>query len=148
MSDVWKHAMLSTLLKCSLKKSLMQKNILRRIEISKTTTAKAMFPDADGIAEINGKPSRRRAKQIQISQFPLNVADARTVHKLQGKSLENLLVSNWSYTTNWVYVVLSRVRTSNGLFLRIPLDHNKLNTKDNIEYSLLFVIRKLKHCPC
>ena len=31
----------------------MQKNILRRIEISKTTTAKAMFPDADDIAEIN-----------------------------------------------------------------------------------------------
>ena len=97
------------------------------------TTATAMFPDTnDIVTEFNGKPQRRQ-KRIQLSQFPFNVADARTVHKLQGKSLEKLFVSNWSYTTNWVYVVLSRVRTSNGLFLRIPLDHDKLNSNDSID---------------
>ena len=107
-------------------------NNIRRIEISKTT-AKAMFPDAEDIATNSTRNFVRRQKQIQLSQFPLNMADARTVHKLQGKTLENLLVSNWSCTTNWVCVVLSRVRTSNGLFLRIPLDHNKLNTNDTID---------------
>ena len=68
--------------------------------MSETKTAKAMLPDADDIAENktethcreqNGK-SRRKAKQIQISQIPLKMTDARTVHKLQGKSLENFLV--------------------------------------------------------
>ena len=60
-------------------------------------------------------------KRVQISQFPLNIADARTVHKLQGRSLNNLLVSNWSYTPNWIYVVLSRIKTSKGLFVQKPL---------------------------
>ena len=105
---------------------------IRRIEISKTS-AKAMFPDPEDILSGSTRIPQRRQKQIQLSQFPLNIADARTVHKLQGKSLHNLLVSNWSHTTNWVYVVLSRVKTLSGLFLRIPLDHNKLNTKDTID---------------
>ena len=42
----------------------------------------------------------RMGKTIQLTQFSLNIANARTVHKLQGRSLENLLVSNWSYATN------------------------------------------------
>ena len=106
-------------------------NNVRRIEISKMT-AIAMFPDVEDIMTASTGSPQRRQKQIQLCQFPLNVADARTVHKLQGKSLENLLVSNWSHTTNWVHVVLSRVKTSNGLFLRIPLDHNKLNSRETI----------------
>jgi len=81
----------------------------------------------------SSKRPKRRAKIIQLSQFPFNVANARTVHKLQGKSLENLMVSNWSHTVNWMCVVLSRVRTSGGLFLRIPLDFNKMNTNDTIQ---------------
>ena len=97
------------------------------------TAKAAMFPDADIIVENNGRPRRRAAKQIQISHFPLYLGDTRTVHhKLQGKSLENLLVSNWSYTPNWICVVLSRVRTSNGLFLRMPLNFDKMNTSDTI----------------
>ena len=71
---------------------------IRRIEISKTS-AKAMFPDPEDILSGSTKIPQRRQKQIQLSQFPLNIADARTVHKLQGKSLHNLLVSNWSHTT-------------------------------------------------
>ena len=45
---------------------------------------------------------------IKFNQFPINVANARTVHKLQGQSIKNLVVSTWNYTGNWVYVVLSR----------------------------------------
>ena len=59
-----------------------------------------MFPDAEDIAAGKTGSIQRRQKQIQLFQFPMNVADATTVHKLQGKSLESLLVSNWSYTTN------------------------------------------------
>ena len=48
-------------------------------------------------------------------------AVAITVHKLQGRSLEKLFVFSWSYTSNWIYVLLSRVKTSTGLFVRTPL---------------------------
>ena len=63
--------------------------------------------------------------KIKLTQFPLNISYARTVHKLQGRSLENLLVNTWVYTDNWIYVVLSRVRTSTGLHLKKPLMHSK-----------------------
>ena len=47
---------------------------------------------------------------------------ATTGHKLQGASLDQILVNDWHYGENWAYVVLSRARTRDGLFLRTPLD--------------------------
>ena len=45
-------------------------------------------------------------------------------HKLQGSTVEKILVNDWFYGNNWAYVVLSRVRTMAGLFMRHPLMHN------------------------
>ena len=63
---------------------------------------------------------------ISLEQFPINVSTATTVHKLQGRTIDNLLISSFDYTDNWVYVALSRVKTRQGLFLRKPLDASKL----------------------
>ena len=53
-----------------------------------------------------------------ITQIPVNSNIATTGHKLQGMSKNTLIVNNWDYKfVNWVYVVLSRVRTRKGLFL-------------------------------
>ena len=103
---------------------------IRRIKISKST-AIAKFLDCED--PMNDFIPEKISARIQLHQFPLNIANARTVHKLQGTSLQNLFVSNWSYGPNWAYVVLSRVRTSNGLFLRLPLDHKKLNSDNTID---------------
>lgn len=54
------------------------------------------------------KNTHRVWRAVKFNQFPINVANARTVHKLQGRSIKNLVVSTWNYTGNWVYVVLSR----------------------------------------
>ena len=73
-------------------------------------------------------------KNIQLIQFSLNIANARTVHKLQGISLQNLLVSNLSYTSDWIYVVLSRIRTSQGLFVQMGLQqYDRTNTTENLK---------------
>ena len=46
--------------------------------------------------------------------------------KLKRKNKNTLIVNNWDYKcANWVYVVLSRVRTRKGLFLMRPLDMNR-----------------------
>ena len=45
-------------------------------------------------------------------------------------SKDEIVVSDWCYKTNWVYVVLSRVRKLSGLFLQKPLDPQKYYKKD------------------
>ena len=59
--------------------------------------------------------------RMQGRQVPCVVNHATTGHKLQGKSVDNIFVANWNYKGNWVYVVLSRVRTIDGLYLQKPL---------------------------
>ena len=58
---------------------------------------------------------------MKTQQLPFVMNHATTGHKLQGASIDNLFVHNWYYRTNWVYVVLSRVRTRSGLDCRKPL---------------------------
>jgi hypothetical protein len=74
--------------------------------------------------------TQRRHKRIKLTQFSINIAHARTVHKLQSRSVENILISSWDYTGNWVYVVLSRCRTMNGIFIRHKLNRSRLNGPD------------------
>lgn len=66
-------------------------------------------------------------KGVSITQLPINMNDATTGHKLQGMSKDKLIVVSWSFKPNWVYVVLSRVRTLKGLFLLKPLPTNCLD---------------------
>ena len=61
--------------------------------------------------------------------MPVNCNIATTGHKLQETSKDSLIVNSWSYTfANWVYVVLSRVRTRSGLLLNKKLDLKKTFT--------------------
>jgi hypothetical protein len=63
-------------------------------------------------------PSKSKIlKKVILFQLPVNLNDATTAHKLQGSSKKQVIVNNWTYTHGWVYTVLSRVRTLNGLFL-------------------------------
>jgi hypothetical protein len=46
---------------------------------------------------------------------------AITGHKLQGMILDIMVLSEINLSANWLYVMLSRVTTINGLFLMMPL---------------------------
>ena len=66
-----------------------------------------------------------------VEQFPILVNVATTGHKLQGMSKDIMVVSDWMYScTNWVYVVLSRVRTLAGLYLQKPIDAKRYYKAD------------------
>ena len=56
------------------------------------------------------------------------VNHATTGHKLQGKTVESLVIVEWSRVKNWANVVISRVKTLNGLFLLKPIP-------DDIDFS-------------
>jgi hypothetical protein len=81
------------------------------------------------ISLINGWFYRQKTMgfrwRIKLTQFPVVCANARTVHKLQGRSIKNLFINSFSYVGNWVYVALSWVTMIKGLCLRIPLEHPK-----------------------
>ena len=80
------------------------------------------------------RKTKRIWRRIKFTQFPVNIANARTVHKLQGRSIKNIVISSWDYTGNWVYVVLSRCSTLKGIYLRKPL----LKTRPMSEKNRLF----------
>ena len=82
--------------------------------------------------------TKRIWRKIKFNQFPVNVADARTVHKLQGRSLKSMVISSWSYVGNWVYVVLSRCSTLKGIFLRKPLKKSRPMSAENIRFHMEF----------
>ena len=62
-----------------------------------------------------------------MTQFPINMADAVTGHKLQGRTLEKIIITGWGLSCwrNWEYTVLSRVKTRKGLYMLEELDINK-----------------------
>ena len=80
-----------------------------------------------------------KVKQVPVNS---NVAIATTGHKLQGMYKDIFIVNDWNYRcVNWVYVVLSRVRTLAGLYLMKPLD---LERSFNVPDSLIRFEQRLK----
>jgi len=72
------------------------------------------------------KPKDRKTVRMEMNQLPVVSNTATTGHKLQGSGVDNLFVSEWKNEASWIYVILSRVKTRSGLFLRQEL---KADTK-------------------
>ena len=85
------------------------------------------------------RPDIRIYQNISINQFPIILNTATTGHKLQGQTVDSLLINDWQYGQNWAYVVLSRSTTLNGIFLREELDSSKNFSAD---------LRLLDHLAC
>ena len=118
---------------------------VRCVEASDVDSIEAVFADGDREGEhfriepkymtcrvnlpldcfLLGTSNLRHHVNMKMTQFPVLPNQATTGHKLQSKTKKNLVVSTWSYKQNWAYVVLSRVKTLSGLFLREPLDSNQ-----------------------
>ena len=60
----------------------------------------------------------RTDQNFKMIQFSAITCNAITVHKLQGISFDCIVASDWHFGANWLYVLLSRLRTSAGLYVR------------------------------
>ena len=81
----------------------------------KTILYKVNFPTSKESQETGAPESVQLNMYLQ--QFPVVVNHATTVHKLQGKTLDRLVIAQWHAQKNWAYVAISRVRTLSGLYM-------------------------------
>ena len=77
-----------------------------------------------------------------ITQIPIISSDAITGHKLQGLTKDNIIVYSWNKVTEWIYVVLSRVKTLDGLYL---VRHLKLNDIKPPSRDYLAFLQRMKN---
>ena len=84
-----------------------------------TFTAKMLKPKS-----LRTKQAPRESLAMKAQQLPLLINNATAGHKLQGSGVDSLFVHNWSKVTNWIYVMLSRVKTRAGLFCRKELSND------------------------
>ena len=90
------------------------------------------------------KDNRPSSPEIQRTQFPLTLAWACTVHKVQGLTIDKIVFSFELYRQKWfsfgqVYVVLSRVKTLEQLFLtgEFNAKHIRADPRAHEEYERL-----------
>jgi hypothetical protein len=91
-----------------------------RLEPQKFTTTVSVKP--------HHLASTRVEFTFQMTQFPVNISEATTGHKLQGMSKDVVIITSWpkgGWFKNWEYTVLSRVRTLKGLYLFEAIDMDK-----------------------
>jgi len=92
------------------------------------------------------KGDERETIRMMATQIRLIINNATPGHKLQGSGVDNVFVHTWSYKTNWVYVMLSRVKTKRGLFMRKPLSRDL--SKYAVPKALLRMLERMrKHTP-
>ena len=102
------------------------------------------------LAKIKIRPNKPSSPEIQRTQFPLTLAYAVSIHKVQGLSLTNVVISfdlvkQRSFNYGQVYVALSRATSLNGIHVLGTLEnkHVKADPRVHEEYERLRNISSL-----
>jgi hypothetical protein len=105
-----------------------------------TFCAKVPYPDS---LQTGGETSAQLL-YMRGTQLPILCNNATTGHKLQGATIKTLFVHSWSNVRNWTYVVLSRVKTLKGLFLRRKLDKRDLPKLNEIPETQQRLVQEMR----
>ena len=96
------------------------------------------------LAKIKIRPGKASSPEIQRVQFPITLAWACTIHKVQGLTLEKVVISSdlikqKAFNYGQIYVALSRATCLQGLYIlgQIESKHVKANPKVLEEYQRL-----------
>ena len=96
------------------------------------------------LAKIKIRPGKASSPEIQRVQFPVTLAWACTIHKVQGLTLENVVISfnlikQRAFNYGQIYVALSRSTSLQGVHIlgQIESKHVKANPKVCEEYQRL-----------
>ena len=96
------------------------------------------------MAKIKIRPGKTSSPDIQRVEFPITLAWACTVHKVQGLTLERVVISSdlikqRAFNYGQIYVALSRATSLQGLYIlgQVENKHVKANPKVLEEYERL-----------
>ena len=96
------------------------------------------------LARIKIRPGKPSSPEIQRVQFPVTLAYAVTIHKVQGLSLEKVVISfelfkQRSFNNGQVYVALSRSTSINGIYIlgELQTKHVRADPRVHKEYERL-----------
>ena len=96
------------------------------------------------LAKIKLNPGKRSSPEIERLQFPLALAWACTVHKVQGLTLNKIVISfdlfkQRSFNYGQTYVALSRATSLQGLYVLGKLEHKHIKADPRVieEYERL-----------
>lgn len=81
-----------------------------------------------------GDKTKKVPTSVYLTCFAINLNTATTGFKLQGSTVEYIVIAQWSKVKNFAYVLLSRCRKLAGLFLLEPLPTD-INFVPEAKYS-------------
>ena len=89
------------------------------------------------LAKIKLNPGKRSSPEIERLQFPLALAWACTVHKVQGLTLNKIVISfdllkQRSFNYGQIYVALSRATSLQGLYVLGKLEHKHIKADPRV----------------
>ena len=103
------------------------------------------------LARIKIRPGKPSSPEIQRVQFPITLAYAVTIHKVQGLSLNEVVISfelfkQRSFNAGQIYVALSRSTSLNGIYILgdIQSKHVRADPRVHKEYKRLREISPLQ----
>jgi hypothetical protein len=99
---------------------------------------RSQYPHCVSIERLQANYMYGRGKTVEItrSQFPLALAFACTIHKTQGMTLQNVVISmNSRFGPGQAYVAMSRVRTLAGLNF-IDFNANKIIVSKDVTVEM------------
>jgi hypothetical protein len=115
---------------------------------------KYLWKETPTLHQLNRQLLISEKKQVRVhrTQFSLTLDWASTIHKAQGKTLDQLVVcSVGTYRTGQMYTALSRVKTLEGLYLikEFRRENTKVNTgvvkeMQRLSSTNLFKVPKLQ----
>lgn len=113
----------------------------QKVKSGEYKDAVPIFPD-----EIDVSVGKNHAISVKMKQFPITLCFACTIHKVQGLSLDKIVVSfEGNYRAGQAYVALSRAKTLEGLYMLGSFDAKKIKASDRVQQEMARLHQNM--CP-